>query len=201
MVAPALIAGAAALGSAGINFFGQRKANKAGIANSREQMAFQERMSSTAYQRALDDARKAGLNPLLMGKYGGASTPGGAMFSPDSETTGAVSSALEARRMYSEIENLDMQNQKLDSDTRLADAQIGSIKAATAMKVAEMPGQEIRNKAYNVINEVIESATGRGTPDNFFTKVGNWIGKNVYDFVHLPDKYGPRIRHNPTKRR
>lgn len=44
-----------------------------------KQMEFQGLMSSTAYSRAMKDMERAGLNPILAGKLGGASTPGGAM--------------------------------------------------------------------------------------------------------------------------
>lgn len=103
--------------------FGQSSANKTNIRLSREgmafegdqaakQMQFQERMSGTSYQRATEDMRLAGINPMLAYMQGGASTPGGAAASGAAATVQdvvgpAVASAQHARRLNQELRSME----------------------------------------------------------------------------------------------
>lgn len=64
--------------------------------NSAEALAnrdWQEHMSNTAYQRAVEDMKKAGLNPILAFANGGASTPGGSAGTISGASMGLASSS------------------------------------------------------------------------------------------------------------
>lgn len=77
--------------------------NNANRDMAREQMAFQERMSGTAYQRATEDMRLAGINPMLAYMQGGASSPQGATAQMSDVIGPAVASAQHARRLSAEL--------------------------------------------------------------------------------------------------
>lgn len=169
--------GAAAISGA-LDYLGTREANEANKKLAREQMDFQERMSNTAYQRAVADLEKAGLNPILAYTQGGASTPQGASAQMQSKTAKAVSSALDARRMYAEVENMEeqnknlkQQNKQIEAATRLNEAQADYAQVNARSSALELAGKEVEHEIdlskfgkmlryYNRLSGLVDQVTG-----------------------------------------
>ena len=123
---PAAIGAAGALGAGIVGALGQSSANRQNLKIAREQMAFQERMSGTAYQRAVDDMRLAGLNPMLAFQQGGASTPAGqtaTMQNVMGALGPALANASQAALVGQQLRNLHAQEQKTRADAMLAQTQ------------------------------------------------------------------------------
>jgi hypothetical protein len=97
-----------AIGAVG-SYIGAEQTNKASAEQAKQQMEFQERMSSTAHQREVKDLMAAGLNPMLSAKLGGASSPSGAMAPVQNVLGQATASAS--------------QNYQLESQAKLIRAQ------------------------------------------------------------------------------
>lgn len=118
--------------------YGQDQANRTNVRIAREQMQFQERMSSSAYQRATADMKMSGINPALAYMQGGASSPGGASATVQDAVGPGVSSALHAARLKKELQLLDAQ---------------------TGKTVAEADGQLIKNELERTVGpDVLDPA-------------------------------------------
>lgn len=75
------------------NHIEQQAAMSYNSAQAATNRAWQEKMSNTAYQRTVEDMRKAGINPILAYTQGGASTPSGAQGTIGSASMGMASSS------------------------------------------------------------------------------------------------------------
>jgi len=98
----------------GANILGTHMRNKAAKAASARQMAFQREMSNTSYQRGMEDMKKAGLNPILAGKVGGASTPTGSTYNPENIMQNAANTAFSVANAQNMIQQERLNRQNAD---------------------------------------------------------------------------------------
>ena len=144
----------AVLGAAGAaaGFLGQRSANRTNIKLAREQMAFQERMSNTAYQRAAEDLEKAGLNRILaLGKP--ASSPSGQTAQVQNKAAAAATTAAQLANLSANTKVARAQARNLDQDTslklnqaKLTQSQEGLTEAQSLATVTGLAGITSSNK-------------------------------------------------------
>ena len=187
----AAVGGIAGLAGGILNSEAQRKANRANIVEARraegvsqefarEQMDFQERMSSSAHQRQVADLKAAGLNPMLS-VNAGASAPAGASGSAqlariESERQGdslmhATSSAIDAARIKKEVQGQNYQNKLIQAQEKVAKTnqkvlKNSAKKLATENEMLGIQKEVLGHKAAYDIDQI--------KYDKGFQKYDNW---------------------------
>lgn len=141
----------AAVGS----YLGSKNTNRTSQGLSGEQMAFQERMSNTAYQRGTADMQAAGLNPMLAYSQGGASAPMGSMPQVQNALGGAVSSGVQAYQTTQAVEQMKQQNAQSKAQADLIAAQADKTRSETLdnqVNTAEALSRIKRNDSGSILD-------------------------------------------------
>lgn len=132
---------AATIGAGLLSYKGAKQANQATAKSVDNQIAFQREMSNTAYQRGMADMKKAGLNPMLAYKMGGASSPQGAHYVAQNELGAGVQSAIGAANAVTSARSQASQARLNNAQIQKIEQEIDKIIPAQATLLAEQAKQ------------------------------------------------------------
>lgn len=172
---------AGGIAGGGLGLFGSAAATSAEIHSAehtneknramvREQMKFQERMSSTAHQRQAKDLEKAGLNRILGISTGGSSTPGGASVAVQNPMEGVSNTAQSLSRLVADIQNIRANTKLANTRQQEASWNAKSAQAAAFTATNVMKAEKKFPKGYGQIDAILKRLSPAGAAASKFQK-------------------------------
>jgi hypothetical protein len=162
---------AASAQAAAANQLTSQQFQQSKVYNSREAAVnrrFQRSMSNTAVTRQVRDLRNAGINPILSAKYGGASSPGGAIASVSGKLgqqaviqdslTPAVNTALSTFQTQSNVDLQSAQAVQAESNAYLNEAKVALTEIQSELQQNLIPASEalteVAEIGLNLVNAI-----------------------------------------------
>lgn len=184
----------------GASLLGGMMQNKAAKSAAARQMAFQKEMSNTSYQRGMEDMQKAGLNPILAGKFGGASTPSGSTYTPQNVVAPAAQVAMQtasANDMYNKSQ-VSAENAQFAKATGIPVEQAPNWMKNTYSAKKFIDNNDIVNKVTGAINKATD--TNPKAPIPKVTKK-SWQREALKQITRIPELYEKGELWNDFKKR
>lgn len=163
--------------SSALDFIGGERANSTARDISDKQMEFQKEMRETQHQTAVEDLKKAGLNPILSATYGGAGTPMGSSYVPQNTLKGVGNTFFSALEKQESVKNLREQNNLLKEQVKKTAAETRATAADTRILSARAEKEERTKGLYGLLptDEGIKSSA-----------------RDMVDFYKGDSPYSPR---------